>query len=83
MELGRSNLKSLDLNLRLNKKLVDLLRHIENLKASKKDDASRWAEQIKEASKKVKSITDAIQSNDETYLTQGFSHEEVKLLLRD
>ncbi len=68
-------------HVKLNKKLIDTLSHVENLKIQKKDFTSKINEQIREADKRVKSMAEAIKVNDPTILSLGFSQEEIKQLL--
>lgn len=68
-------------NVKLNKKLIDTLSHVEALKFKKKDFTSVVNEELREANKKVKAIAEAIKVNDETILHNAFSHEEIKQLL--
>lgn len=68
-------------HVKLNKKLIDTLSHVEKLKMQKKDFTSKINEQIREADKRVKAMAEAIKINDATILHLGFSKEEIDQLL--
>ncbi len=68
-------------HVKLNKKLIDTLSHVESLRVQKKDFDSKINEQLREANKKVKSMAEAIKLNDATILHLGFSKVEIDQLL--
>ncbi len=66
--------------IRLKKKLVELVNHHTELKAEKKAVNGALNEQIKFASKKIDAIAEAVKKKDITVLQDAFKSEEMYFL---